>query len=275
MAAKTFQSVLTEAIADFAEHGFDSPERLARWQQKLRETFEGSLTPDDVMERMLRDGLTALYRKMVDQGRLLEFHPGVERFTLEKVRPQLHAELTRRIMASADLIRLNREKMVAQTLQRFSGWATSIPKGGSDVVSKVEEKQKVKKGLASAPFEERRVLIDQGHKLVAALSEIVAVDNGAIAGKWFSHWRDPGYDARPQHKHLDVDGKLFVVRDNWALKAGLMKLAGAHYTDEIERPGELPFCRCRYIWIHHLRQLPDDMLTAKGRAALQSMRVVA
>ena len=48
---------------------------------------------------------------------------------------------------------------------------------------------------------------------------------------------------------------------------------GAGYMDEIERVGELPYCRCFYVYLHNLRELPDSMLTERGRFALQEVRV--
>lgn len=264
--AETVNEVLTAAIGDFAANGYTDPHRLAYWQKRLADAIEADMTPDHVMDEMLRSTLGEVYRKLVDRGDILEMHPGVERFTLERIRPHLHAELQRRIMASADLIKLNREEMKAKTLRRFSGWATSIPAGGSDVVDKRDEKEHIRKGIAGAPYAERRVIVDQGHKLNAAISETVALDTGAIAGRWFSNFRQPGYDARPDHE--ERDGTLFVVRDNWAMKRGFMRLDGHQYTDEVDGPAVLPFCRCKYRWVFHLQDLPTEMLTKAGKEAL-------
>src|SRR5207247_2394734 len=105
---------------------------------------------------------------------------------IDQIKPALHAELERRIMASADLIKLNRKAAIEKTVQRFSGWATSVPPGGTRATDKKKEKDSIKKSLKSLPFEERRVIIDQSHKFVANLNEIVAKDGGAIAGRWHS-----------------------------------------------------------------------------------------
>ena len=39
----SYYEVLTAAIADLTRHGFDSAERLAYWQARLREAAEKSL----------------------------------------------------------------------------------------------------------------------------------------------------------------------------------------------------------------------------------------
>lgn len=208
-------------------------------------------------------------KREIDNGGLLKLHPGVSAFRLKDVRPRLRAELDRRIRASADMIVLNKTEAVEKTLQRFIGWSTSVSRGGTRAASQSAVKEEIRKPMASLPYIERRVLIDQGHKFTQNLSEIIAHDNGALAGHWRSHYDQPGYNFRPEHKHYDVDDKYFVVRDNWAIQKGLMKVDGYRYTDQIEKPGELPFCQCYYRWEYNLGSLPDDMLTEKGRKALK------
>lgn len=271
MAAESYYDVLTAAVNDMAEHGFDSAERVRYWQDQLRAAAEATLVPAAEMERMLREALTQVYTRLVDRGQVLNRHPGVGRFTLEKLRPHLRNELDRRIMASAQLIKLNREQAVEQTLRRFSGWSTSLPAGGSGQVDKRAQKKAIRKSLTRLPFEQRRVLIDQGHKLTSSINETLARDGGALAGVWHSHWRQPGYQYRPDHKERDL--KVYAVRGNWALQQGLMT-RGEGYTDEITAPAEEPFCRCYYQYLYNLRDLPAVMLTKKGETALEQARKV-
>jgi hypothetical protein len=265
----SFYDVVTAAVSDIAQNGYD-PVRVDEWLILIRQAAERTLTPPHVVERVLRGNLSALYKRYVENGGLLKLNPGVSRFTLDQVKPRLRAELDRRIMASAQLIRLNREAAIQKTLQRFSGWSTSIPAGGSDVVNKNETKDEIKKALKQLPFEERRVAIDQGHKFVAALSETLAVEGGAIAAEWHSHWRQKNYHYRHDHKERDL--KVYTVRGNWAQEKGLMKCGPAGYTDEITQPGEEVFCRCFYRFLYSPRALPDDMVTAKGREALKALQ---
>lgn len=270
-AKQTFYRVLSQAIDDMMEHGFDDVERLAEWQRRIRVAAEKMMLPKKRMEDLLRKSLRGVFEKMVDDGKVMKRHPGVGRFTIDKLKPELRTELDRRIMASANLISLNREEAIAKTLQRFSGWATSIPVGGTDATDKRKEKENLKKAMSKLPFEERRVLIDQSHKLTSSISEIIAQDTGAIAAIWHSHYKESGYDYRPDHKDREQVSKRlpFVVRDNWAMQKGLMKLAGSQYVDEMTKPGEEVYCRCYYEWIYNLRELPEQMLTAKGKAELE------
>jgi hypothetical protein len=262
-----FYSVLTAAINDLAQFGFDSIERVARWTAALRAAAERSMVSPIALEQMLRDGLAAIYKRMVDEGDIVRFNPGVGRFTVEQVKPKLRAELERRILASADLIKLNRKQSIDDTVRRFQGWATSVPQGGSDVTRKRDTKDSVRKSLAALPFEERRVLIDQGHKLVSSLNDILATDGGAIAARWRHH-----YVTYPRPEHVKRDGAVFLIRGSWAQRRGFVKAGPAGYTDQVEKPGEFVFCRCTYTYLYHLRELPQDMLTKKGAAELDRVR---
>jgi DNA-directed RNA polymerase specialized sigma24 family protein len=267
----SFYDVLTEAVSDMAEHGYDSAERVAYWTERLRKAAASTMTNPHKLEEMLRDALRAVYTKLVERGDLTKFHQGVARFTIDKVRPQLRAELDRRILASANLIKLNREETIEKTLRRFNGWATSIPVGGSDAVEKAETKKGVRKALTQLPFEERRVLIDQGHKLTASLGEILAKDGGALAMRWHSHWREKNYNYREDHKERDEH--VYLLRGSWAQEAGLVKPGPSGYYDSITSVGEEPFCRCYATWFYNLRDLPREMLTQRGAEQLEQVRV--
>jgi hypothetical protein len=262
----TFQSVITDAINDLAENGFDSADRVMYWQDRIRAAAEAGMVSTHRMEELLRGAMAQVYHRMVDRGGLARMHPGVERFTADRLRPALRAELDRRIMASAQLIKLNRKAAIDKTLQRFSGWATSVPKGGSDTVSRRAEKKTLRKALTQLPFEERRVLIDQGHKLQASINEVVARGGAALAVRWHSHWRQAGYDYRVEHR--ERDGLVYLLRGTWAVGDGLVRPGPAGWYEDVTAFAEEPFCRCYGTYIYALRDLPEDMVTKRGREAM-------
>lgn len=265
----TFAETIREAVARFAERGFTSEAELNDWLARLRQSAEATMTSRARMEEMLREALKAVYDRLVEKRGILQYHQGISRFTLANIKPKLHAELTRRILASANLIKLNREDTIAATLRRFAGWATSIPPGGSPITSRREATAGISKAMQSMSFIQRRVLIDQGHKLNASINAVLANDGGAIAAKW--RHRHVMY---PRPVHVTRDGKIFLIRDSWAHKQGLVKRGANGYTDEIEMVGELIGCRCDYVYFYALRQLPPDLLTDRGRNALSEVRVV-
>lgn len=257
-----FSEILGAAIADLVERGYVSQEQIDGWLTLLRSAAERDLGPAGRIDADARRHMEALYRRLIEGGKILQFVPGIGRYTLAMVQPELRAELDRRILASVGLIRIHRREAIEKTLQRFQGWSTAIPRGGEGVVDKREIRAHVSKSIRDFKFERRRVDIDQGHKLIANVADIVAVRNGAIAAEWHSHWREPGYQYRPDHK--ERDGKVYAIRDSWAIRAGLMN-KGAGYADDITRPSVEPFCRCTYRYLLSPRQLPDEMLTQKGR----------
>lgn len=266
-----FKDTLTEAVRDMVNHGYDDQRRVDEWMGRLRQAAEADMLPPREVEKRLKAAMDMFYRRALSKSSLKKRHPDVSYFTIKQIEPDLRPELTKRILASADLIKLNRDKAVEQTLQRFSGWATSIPQGGSRVVDKTEVKANIAKSMQQLKYEERRVQIDQGHKLMSNIDQVIAQQTNAIAGTWYDRGStDKSYNAR--HDHLARSGKTYAVRGNWAMEKGLMN-KGAGYLDEMTAPGEEVFCSCSVTYHHALRDLPSDMLTQKGKKLLEETRI--
>ena len=273
--AGDFYRIVTAAITDFVEHGFDHEARLEQWLQRIRTAALQHMVPLDVIQRDLRRSLQTVFRREVDKGGALRGIPResskVARYTLARVRPQLQAELDRRIAASAGLIRLNRAETMEKTLRRFSGWASSIAPGGTEAADKRAESQDVRKALAQLPYAERRLAIDQGHKLTAAIKDVVARDAGVLAYVWHHVHHMPGYQARPDH--VARSGNVYLLRGTWATERGLVRpMPSLGYYDEITAAGQEVFCRCSVQGLFSLGKLPPEMLTIKGTAELERAR---
>ncbi|WP_353789896.1 hypothetical protein AB8Z62_07530 [Klebsiella pneumoniae subsp. pneumoniae] len=273
---KTFTRTVREAVKFFLRNGYTSRQELEQWQAIIRQAAE-SETDDDYMS-MVSDRLRKTYDLQVSKAGALERHKGLSRFTLNYMEPKLRSELDRRILASADLIKLNRTAAINKTVQRFSGWATSIPVqdyvgGGLSPSSRSGVNYNcdhIQKSAQQVDYEASRVMIDQSHKLIANIDNIIATSNNAIAAEWHSHWRQAGYDYREDHKERDK--LVYLIRGNWAQKNGYVKAGPAGYLDEITQPGEEVFCRCYVTYLYNLRSIPEDMLTQKGRKFLESMK---
>lgn len=265
----SFTETIRAAVDDFARNGYDSEARLQGWMERIRAAAEADLVPEAVVEEELRASLTQVYERLVERGELLRRMPGVDRYTIARVRPALREELNRRILASANLIKLNREEAIRSTLRRFSGWAVSVPPDGlGDRPGRREAATATRKELTKLAFQTRRVAIDQGTKFAANLAQVVAEDGGAIAAIWHQH-----YTRYPRKAHKQRDGKWYLIRNSWAHKAGLVKpIPENGYLDEHEMPGELVYCRCTLTYAIGFRKLPAEMLTEKGRARLAEVR---
>lgn len=267
---KSFYQVLTEAINHFATHGYTSQSELERWVKLLKDSINRHLGGTAQYETAIRRSLKNIYSRQMVSKSALKQNAGVSAFSVDLLKPTVRRELERRMLASTNLIKLNRQEAVATTLRRFQGWATSIPKGGSDAVDIRKEKAAIRKPLSKVTFQERRVIIDQSQKFAASINASIASGNGAIAATWHSRWRTAGYDYREDHK--DRDGKVYAIADNWAIRQGLMKVGSHGYTQDMTQPAEEVFCQCRYTYIYSIDYLPDDMLTEKGRKLLESIK---
>jgi len=266
-----FQDVLTAAVRDITENGYDDPARLDDWLRKLRFAAIADLpTPEEIQNRM-QLAMQTVFNRTFSKSSMFKYHPGVPTFTIERLKPFARDELDRRIRASVSLIKLNREEAVEKMLRRASGWMTSIPDQGSKVVDKVDVKEHIAKPIQQVKYEARRCQIDQGAKLVAAINEVVAQQNGVIAYRWRSHWRRAGYDYREDHKERDQ--KIYLVRDSWAKQQGLVKTGASGYYDEITAAAQEPFCQCFVVALYALRDLPEEMLTVKGKDLLEQTRL--
>jgi hypothetical protein len=95
-----------------------------------------------------------------------------------------------------------------------------------------------------------------------------ATAGGAIAAEW--SWRG-GTSGCWIPEHETRNGRVYAVRGNWAEQKGFMT-AGDAYTDEITKPLEEDKCRCMYVYLYALRNLPDAMVTAAGKESLARAR---
>lgn len=260
-----FYALLQQALREFAIAGYVSERQLQEWLGRLRAALERELPGDVELRKALADSLTSIFTRDVDRGGIAKRVPELMRYTIDQVRPQLRAELDRRIFAGVDLIKLNRTAAVEKTLQRFSGWVTSLPPSGGSAEDLRSLAAQIAKPARQVKFEARRVAVDQGHKLGAAVAHVVAKQEGAIAAIWHDRGEyDRGYDARPAH--LARSGKIFLIRDSWAMENGLIRRGAVPYTDEFEQVAELPLCSCYYEYITTPHCLPETMLTSAGRA---------
>ena len=265
-----FWRVLYEAIQDVLKNGFDSAERLRFWRGRLRTAISHEIPSEHVQQERLQKVLRYQYRKSMRQAQRTAAARGTSTMDVQRLAPNLQSELEKRIQISTGLIKLNRGRMVERTLQRFEGWMSSIPEGGTRRIVARKTAVHIAKPLRQQSYEERRLHIDQGHKLVASIDRVIAQNSGAVAMVWHSHWRAPGYDYRPDHKERDE--KIYLLRDSWAIEKGLIAKGSAEYTDEITAPGEEVYCRCKGVYLYALRELPASMLTEKGKQALARVK---
>lgn len=268
-----FRALIMEALRWFSANGYSSEGVLQDWLLRLRQALDRELPTDKATKTQISNALGKVFAREVKSG-IQKRVPGVSRYTLDRVAPSLRAELDRRIFASVDLIKLNKAAATQKTLQRFSGWVSSVPAGGMAKPDLREVAADILKPSKQVRFEARRVAIDQGAKLSQNVAKVVSIHAGAIAGIWHDRGQyDKSYDYRPDH--LERSGKLFLVRDSWALEQGLIAKRGLQYMDEITEPAQEVYCSCWYEFVTSPKALPETMLTSKGREWVRTGSVTA
>lgn len=261
---KTFFQIVTEAINYYLKHDWTSKEKLLEWNKKIRIAATRSFPK----ESQVTNHLKSIYTKAVTHEGLLKNTPvgGPTKITLEKIKPSLRKELDKRIFASANLIKLNREQAIEKTLQRFNGWVTSSPPDGYFDPKKRQEKARILKSVQDLDFESRRLAIDQGHKLAANIKDLLARKGNAVAYKWHSQWRRLDYNFREDHKERDE--KIYIIRGSWADEKGYLNPVNGYY-DEMTAVAEEPFCSCSVFAIYAPQKLPEEYLTEEGERAFK------
>lgn len=254
--------LISEAIDYFINNGFTEAYILDMWSDRIRSAFISEFSFNHYVNKFL----DKKYKQAVDNAGILKYqeNPGITSFSLERIKPAFRKELDRRIVASANLVRLAREETIALILRRFEGFVSSIPVDGIPKVGIRAIKQNIYEPLKADSYAQRRVAIDQGHKLIANINDIVAMQYGAIAVRWHSKWMTPGYNYRLIHKHRH--DRIYIIKGSYADNEGLLKPVDGYYED-FERPGQWPFCSCTGHFIYFIRQVPDEYLTKKGKDA--------
>ncbi len=250
MAAKIW-----ETLEAFRAHFSRDPDmdELVRWLNRLRDALRGEMPTDEMIHAMVKRYLSGRYRTVTKSINVRHALP--RRIGPEAIAAEFRPYLQDRIRASVELIKLNRDEEIERQLRRFAGWATGarIAQKGSDDFA--ELKKGTHKALSSMTYVRRRVCIDQGHKLMAAIDDTIAQQYGALAREWRHIIPHAGYDSRKEH--LARDHKIYAVRGAKGVKPDKNG-----YVDELDdQPGELPYCSCFYLSIYNPDELPEDMRT--------------
>jgi hypothetical protein len=256
-----YKDVVSAAISDLEDHGFDGMARVDRWVGLLSRDAVASAPVMPAVVADLNRRLDKEYKRAVHTQRG-KHHVGLEPSAIRAVEASLEGMVERRLEAAKVVLEGARSAAIHTAIRRFVGWATSLPAAGqpSDKQARMA-RDGVLKALKGISRAEGRIVDDQCRKLTSDIGGAVASQREAIAGIWHSRWREPGYDYRPDHKDRDL--LVYLVRDSWAVRGGLVR--GKRYTDDVTRPAEEPNCKCHYQWVYQLSDLPEAMLTKRGR----------
>jgi hypothetical protein len=261
VASDAFLTTLKDAIADILADGY-SEAAVTKWSHALGEAAEETMGSPEKRVAAVRANLNALYRR-VERGGLTSEHS--RRVDIVKLKPVLKALRDEAVGEAAARVIEHREDVIQRTIAKFVDWAESVPVGGGRHSRKVAYRN-IREPMVRLSTSERAVVVDTERDLRSQLSDAIADGSGAIAAIWHSRWRVPGYNYRKEHKARDEN--FYAIRGSWAMQDRLIR-QGAGFTDGFERPGEWRHCRCHYEYVYDLGDLPDTMLTARGRARLR------
>jgi hypothetical protein len=154
-------------------------------------------------------------------------------------------------------------------LRRF---LEKVPIGGTKDKSIKSEISGVKKELRHLAEWNQLFHVYKATSFSAEVVYIFALEGNPIAAIWHYDRLDEQGEYRKTYDHKQRDDHVYAVRGNWAIVKGLMKPEPNGYIDEISRPHQELGCMCRLQWIYNLRDLPNMMMTEKGKAELERVR---
>lgn len=260
----SFESALYQHAADLIRIGQANPSRMEDITANLRRM--GNEWVQDLFEsdvQTLKAELNHTFRRFAEGGFKREL-PEIKAYRIERIKPKLRAELDRRIANAASLIKINRQNMINDAIQRFVGWSTGDI---SQLITPPRDLTNMDK--AGNDYTVRRCRIDQRQKLRANIADIAALDLGAIA----FYWRG-SKDDRERKLHTERNDKLYLIRNSWADKQGLLNVRGAEgwndftETKDDGMPGIPIYCRCHAEYVFNLDSLPINCLSEKGKAQI-------
>lgn len=267
--APKLSKVIGATVDRVAEKGVKNKTQIEKEMSLLIKNFKSAVNTDKKIEEQTAKILRGVYRRATKSEEVHKNVPWVKKFTIENVEHKLRPELNKRIYASINLIKLNRDESIRKAQQRAAGWLSSVPDGGTSESNAELKKviEHIKAPIEKNTFEERRVAIDQGHKLVAAVNDIIADDAGAIGGFWHSNFRRTGYNAREDHK--EMDGHFYFFKKSWPVKKGYVLVSKIKFIEDTVRPAQEPYCSCSYYYVNTLSEVPDEYLSDAGRKFLE------
>lgn len=279
--------VLIAAITDIAVNGFNSEVNINRWLMRLQNALKNYSVNLPAARSLVEKSMTAAFNthffdsKGNPSAKFLERNKGLDAFTLQQLKPKAQRKLQERIAQNANLIVLDRESAIADTLKRFQGWTTGQT-AAKQLLTKTQIKEQAKlliKPVSDAPtdFVPRRRIIDQNNKMIAAVNDVIAEDGGALAMTWHQNYSANPRNAEnagkknkldPHKNHAQFDGKTFIRRESWAVKEGLLKKGDLPFLEDLQTfPGQDVYCGCTASYDYSLTALyriRPDAFTQKG-----------
>lgn len=248
-------------------------------EEELR-SLVNSLEPD-----LRREYKNAYYQYV--NGGYKKTNPGIQAYKIQDLKATYRKEVQNSVDNSLALVKTQNAEFMAQMEARFRNWAT-IPsaemRGDSANPDKVKAYLKnevlklpdVKKDMTK---HQEFIVVDQTRKLLSNMDAITAKTGGAFGFIWHNRrdarvvGRPGGMYPEPTEKHGDHwerEGKLYLIKDSWAVVRKMLKKTGdVLYDVDLNdgRPGIPIGCRCYAEYLYAIEMIPEkfrDCITEKG-----------
>jgi hypothetical protein len=189
--------------------------------------------------------------KSVDKGVTARF---------DELLPGLRALLDEHVTSYAEQAEMFFAKQKLGFDQELTAFLAGIPAGGTKtalVRSHVNPLKRTLNDLVQWDADMHRL---QSMSVVSEVDDFLRPSGGdALAMSW--HYA-PSSCLVPSHKALD--GRVYVVRDTWAIKKGLVHAGPNGFTDETRKFRREIGCMCSSTWLFYALSLPEEVLTPEG-----------
>jgi hypothetical protein len=157
-------------------------------------------------------------------------------------------------------------------VQQFEGllweFLGKIPTDGTKDKSIRSQISAIKRELRALPNWSDLFAIYKQNSFTTEIEHVFALEGGAIAAVWHYSQADEEGEFQKTYDHRERDHRVYAVRANWAMEKGLMQGGPFDNLEEITLPQLEVGCGCYLRYVYTLRELPEVMLTEKGRAEL-------
>jgi len=166
------------------------------------------------------------------------------------------------------------DEQLSQFMALLEQFIKQVPIGGTKDKAIKSQVSEIKKELRQLAKWDKLFNIYKATSFPAEIEYLFALEGKPIAAIWRYSRTDEQGEYRKTYSHKERDGRVYVVRDNWAISKGLMTAEPYGYIDEVSHPNQEIGCMCSLHWLYAIRDLPTNMVTEKGVSELKRVRAL-
>ena len=166
------------------------------------------------------------------------------------------------------------DQQISEFNSRLGKFLEQVPRGGTKDKATKSQITEIKKELRQLARWEKLFSVYKANSLASEIEYIFSLQGNPLAAIWHYSELDEHGEYQKTYDHEARDGKVYAVRGNWAIEKSLMNASVHGYINDSIRPAQEVGCMCYLQWVYYLRDLPSDMITAKGRSELERVTAI-